>query len=54
MGSFSYSPRAGFTENFPFSFYLMLERNTHHDVFARSYGYSLRAGFSEDFLLQSS
>ena len=58
MRSFYYTADINFSEEFllhsSYSFYLMLERNTHHDVFARSYGYSLRAGFSEEFLLQSS
>ena len=32
----------------------MLERNTHYDVFARSFCYSPRTGFSEEFLIPSS
>ena len=35
-------------------FYPMLERNTHHDVFARSFCYSPRTGFSGGFLILSS
>ena len=58
MRSFYYTADTNFSEEFSYtphtSFYLMLERNTHHDVFARSFDYSPRAGFSEEFLLQSS
>ena len=47
--SFSYTPDTTFD--------LMLERNTHHDVFARSIFYSpltdWSSGFSQEFLIQS-
>ena len=59
MRSFDYTADTNFIEEFLLhssytSFYLMLEHNTHHDVFVRSFCYSPRTGFSEEFLKQSS
>ena len=55
MRSFYYTADTNFSEVSltHTSFYLMLERNTHHDIFARSVCYSPRTGFSEEFLIHT-
>ena len=47
MKSFSYTPRAGFSEEF-------LLHSSGHAVLVRSFSYIPRAGFSDEFLLHCS
>ena len=47
MRSFSYSTRAGFSEEFQSVTFLMV------GVLVRSFSYTPRAGFSKEFLLHS-